>query len=456
MEWNRKSILGAALSMAFLLCAVGTKAASFTAQNDLYGVLTGACLNYLDVAANDGIDSLGAPVLQIVTQPVNGQVTINGRYISYCPNPVFTGTDNFRYAITAGGETDTASVFVNILPSNSFIYPGDADQNGVVQHYDLLNIGLAAGLTGPARLDSSAMTALAWQPSAYLNSDPGAADCNGDGIVDDQDLGVVAAHYDDSVGLFPVKAVDTSTCSAYAVPVYLVSLNGDSVQDGDTLVMDLYLGNTGALSDAYGLALTLQLDNGFFNTDGADILMDNSWILQNTAGLRLHTKKQNSGLVEIALSRNDHSHTEGGGPALRARLPIDDNIDGIIHAPGWHNLAVSITGVKVVNEYGVVRNVCIEQPQLAVYKNATGITETPLKHMQVYPNPATDQLTITGDGLREIVITDLTGRSLLHFETGPVNSYHLSLANAGLPAGTYLLYLAGADTKEIHKLILQP
>ena len=456
MKWTRKYAIRTAVSVLLALCALRINAAAFQAQNDLYRVLEGVCLNYINATANDGIDSLGIPVLQVVAPAANGQVTVNGSYFSYCPNPAFTGTDNFQYSVTVAGETHNATVYINVLPSNSFIFPGDADQNGIVQHYDLLNIGLAAGLTGPARLDSTAVNALAWQPSSYLNNDPGAADCNGDGIVDLQDLSIIATNYDDSVGIFPVKPVDTSTCSAFAVPLYLKSLNGDSLQDGDTLVVDLYLGDSSIVSDAYGMALTLQLDNGFFNTDGADIQMANSWLLQGTAGYRMYTKKEASATVEIALSRNNHNHAEGGGPALRARLPIDDNIDGIIHAPGWYNLVIGIAGVKVVNEYGVVRDVCVEQPQLMVYKNVTGIKDPTYNRMVVYPNPTNNQFTVSGEGIRQIDITDLTGRVVWQMQTPPVNTYKIALSEAGLAAGTYMLYVTGNEGKEVHKLILQP
>ncbi len=446
-----------------LICAlVGTmilfcnKAeAQINAQSDLFSVLENSCGYYLDVTTNDNLDSLQLDSLQVLSQPQNGTATVNGNYLTYCANPGFRGADQFMYMIAAGGQTSSATIYINVLSYNNFIFPGDADQNGKVENFDVLAIGLAYNLVGPARLDSGSVNALAWDPSSFLNTNPGAADCNGDGIVDAQDLISIETAYHDSFPFPGTFETDTSMCTGTGIPFYIESLSGDTVYDGDTLDIVIKLGNNFSLNEAYGIAFTFEFDSRFVPGDEVEFFTDSSWLLQNDAGLFFKRSFQTNAEIEIALTKTNHSAASGGGTLLRARLPIDDNIDGIVSAPGWHNLILKLKNTRLISPYNIVRDVCMQQPSIAIYKTATGIGEVKSSFVKVYPNPTGNQIFVEAERILEIEIYDITGRKMHALQTGKTNKIQIDLKEIVLAGGTYFVKVKTVDFASTQKIFVQ-
>ena len=453
---NKSGLCTATVCMMLLLFNRAGAQAVIVAQNDLFNVLQGSCSYYLDIKANDFTDTFTVVQIQNLTQPGNGTaaVSTNGNYVTYCPLPGFTGTDNFSYSIMAGNTTSTANVYINVLPFNSFVFAGDADQNGKVENFDVLTLGLAYNLSGPSRVDSSSIAALSWPPSPYINTNPGAADCNGDGLVDTSDLQQVEQFYGDTFTGVRRYDVDTSICNN-GIPFYIEALSGDSVSNGDTLDIAIKLGNDLTVNAAYGIAFTLSFDTGFIPGNSIQFSTSSSWLLQNDAGLFFHRSFQNTGQVQLALTKTDHTGAHGGGTLLLARIPIDDNIDGSIHAPGWYNLYLGLGNTRLVSEYNVVQNICTTQPTLKVYKNAASISKEEANPVNVYPNPANDKIFIRAEKIQQIEITDITGRKIYSAAFGTVNMAMIDIKSTGIEAGAYLVHVKTENSTGVKKIIVQ-
>lgn len=443
---------GLALSLFILLLPNRTTAQFFRAQNDQFHVLQNTCSNYMDVTANDNLDSLSTPQLQIITQPQNGNASVNGTYLSYCPQPGFFGAVQFQYSVGDSLRADTATAYIDVLPPNNQINPGDADQNGKVENFDVLAIGLAYGTLGPARLDSVSNASLAWQPLSYINSDPGAADCNGDGVVDASDAAVVDNNFLDTFSVLKPYDVDTSICSADGISFSIESLSGDSIYDGDTLTLSINLGTAGVLNEAYGIAFTLEFDNRFIAGSQIQFQTANSWLLQNDAGLFFKKDFQQTAEVQLALTKTNHLIAGGSGEILSAILPIDDNIDGIAVAPGWHDMRLNLVKVRLISEYDIVRSVCVEPSAIRVYKVATGISQQNKSEVKIYPNPSDGKLVVAGNRLREVEIADLTGRNVFsaHAENDRIE------IETSLAPGVYLISIKTDNAVITKKLFIQP
>ena len=70
----------------------------------------------IDVLANDVEVDGDQLLIQAVRRPSNGKRSHDGKFITYTPNPGFSGTDEFRYVVSDGnGETSGATVTVNVL-----------------------------------------------------------------------------------------------------------------------------------------------------------------------------------------------------------------------------------------------------------------------------------------------------------------------------------------------------
>lgn len=423
------------------------------AQNDLFNVLENSCSNYLNVTANDS-STRGIVSIQIITTPTLGTVTNNSTYLSYCANNGLTGADNFKYSITDGTFTDTATVYINIQPYNTVIYPGDADQNGRIENFDVLALGLTYGITGPGRVNSTSFNTLAWPPSPYINSNPGAADCDGNGIVNNFDLNGIVLSYGMLVPGATVNELDTSVCSS-GLPFYLVSLSPDTIADGDTLNVLLKLGDDSAQNPAYGIAFTMGFNNGFIPGDGISFETNQSWLLQTDTGLFFSHNDQLSGKVDVALTKSNHRAAVGGGTVLKMRIPIEDNIDGIIQGPGWYNLGLQLERIRIISQYNVLIDVCNQSPNLQVYKRATGIHELENANLRVYPNPANGKIFIEAEKIEQIELTDLTGRKLLSRNCDPTDKVILDIKNLPIENGAYLIYVKGEGSTGIKKIIIQ-
>lgn len=437
----------------FMFC-MKVSAQQLNAQNDLFSVQAGSCSYYLNVTVNDNAGTTSVN-LQILTQAQNGVAGVNGGFLTYCPTGGFLGADFFTYVVSDSTGADSATVYINVVPYNNFIFAGDADQNGRVENFDVLAIGLAYNLSGPSRADSVSVNALAWSPSSYINSNPGAADCNGDGIVDANDLPTIEAFYHDTFPYPPAFDIETSTCRNNGIPFYVESLSGDSVYDGDTLDVLIKLGDSFLPTEAYGIAFALEFDKGFVNADAAEIFTNSSWLYQSDAGLFFKRNFQSAGAMEFALSKTNHNSATGGGQLLRARLPIDDNIDGIVSAPGWHNLNLKLTKTRVVSEYNVLRDVCVQQPSIMVYKIAAGISNPESKAVKVYPNPTNNQLFIEAENIHEIEITDITGRRIFQQKENSISRVELYLNDFSLATGTYFVKIKTADFVSTQKIFVQ-
>ncbi|NKI33327.1 Calx-beta domain-containing protein [Croceivirga thetidis] len=102
-----------------------------TAVDDSFVVFQDNSNKALDVLPNDdfGFDGPAASnALQVVTNPVNGTVTVNNNgtpadqtddYFDYAPSPTFNGSDSFVYSITdSNGSTVTATVNLYVNDTN--------------------------------------------------------------------------------------------------------------------------------------------------------------------------------------------------------------------------------------------------------------------------------------------------------------------------------------------------
>ena len=126
---------------------------------------------------------------------------------------------------------------------------------------------------------------------------------------------------------------------------------------------------------------------------------------------------------------------------------------GVAIGGGIANSTVSIT----IMEYAY--NSIPNQPILAGQTIATGITENSLaSSVNLYPNPATNQLTIENGQLKieSVAIYDLSGRKVYseNHQTQNSNS-EIRIDVSKFPAGVYAVQIKTADFIATKKLIIQ-
>jgi hypothetical protein len=90
-----------------------------------------------------------------------------------------------------------------------------------------------------------------------------------------------------------------------------------------------------------------------------------------------------------------------------------------------------------------------------VVQSTVGLSETAQQQLRVYPNPASDQLMIElpSEGMDELVVMDITGRTVLSQEIGAVQNVSLNLNT--LESGIYHLVVRNGNDYLYAKFVVK-
>ncbi|MBP6828273.1 MAG: T9SS type A sorting domain-containing protein, partial [Saprospiraceae bacterium] len=327
------------------------------------------------------------------------------------------------------------------LPSSECVWPGDADNNGVVNHFDLLYLGLAMGKQGGGRAE----LASAWKgsdaadwpeqsPLYHINFKN--MDADGNGFVEPADTSIVVMQWGRMI--HPYKS------DPYAMPgppdkynqELSVRILPDTFSSGQAVEIPVILGSTDAqAADFLGLAFSVSCDpdrivsdmrfeptGSWMGAPGQDLIC----IQRSFPGQRR---------LDIALSRIDGAGVSGAGQIGKLLLTFKPVFsDSITNTPVFISHAMALTAGEDRIGLGSSRtNIFIE-------KNQSVSATAPSwygQDIRLSPNPATSVLRIFSlqAAIRRVEISTVTGTPQIIFEPEyPVNVAEIRLEN--VPAGT--------------------
>lgn len=275
---------------------------------------------------------------------VNGVPPISVEFVQELPADIAPGVslqvtldpnDDRVGVFTFSGEIETieisttaASGFDNVCMSqDDNVWPGDGNYNGIADHYDLLNIGIAYGSMGPARSEASGewsgFVAANWRNSFADGLNYKHADANGDGMVDLDDREVL----DENYGLVhgPVTPVEALPYTDIDPPIFVDIEEGREYGAGSGFEIPIIAGTASQeMRDVYGMAFTVQLDPNLIDLETVEIVYPVSWFgdpeVNTTAIHRIYP----DGRLEVALTRIDGNNVSGHGEVMYVRGLIDD------------------------------------------------------------------------------------------------------------------------------------
>ncbi len=255
-------------------------------------------------------------------------------------------------------ETDSIDVFVD----DDCVWPGDFNQDRIVNQYDLLPFALAFGQTGPARFDASfnweGQACLDWEGETTPNLKH--IDGSGNGIIDLNDPRAIWLNYGK---MNEASSIINTTNSPFVMETQFRDV--EYVEEHKMrLIVDVYIENPNTTNlSAYGLAfeINFSITNPeqrihSLHTDFSDI-----WL--GTKDEDLYTfdytidSTNNSFDIAVALSRIDHQNQNGSGKLARLIAEIDvlPTLDSLV------NLSVSLSNIQLslvnngINEVGEAR-----------------------------------------------------------------------------------------------------
>ncbi|MEZ4686189.1 MAG: T9SS type A sorting domain-containing protein [Bacteroidia bacterium] len=320
--------------------------------------------------------------------------------------PTAVGFDTLQVMVSdpVAGQC-TSSIILATL--GNCVWPGDANGNGIANHIDLLNIGRGMGLMGPARPDAHTnwigQASHSWGQLAPDGADYTHADADGDGTIHLIDIQAIHQNY-----TFTPAATQPSSGSG---PVFYLEFSDTTVSSGDTLYIDIMLGDAQHPVDSlYGLAFSLTFEDWLIDSGSVQLDLGGSWL--GTEGLDMTGFARDFsqfGQIDIAMTRIDQVERNGYGRAAGIIVIIED-----IVGKNSEDVAanIGIGGVQLESFDGRPRDVSVRSTPLSV-----GVEEKIHQDLGaiIFPNPAKSSINIRAPGtiIQQVSVFSPDGKKLL-------------------------------------------
>jgi len=322
------------------------------------------------------------------------------------------------------------------------VWPGDANGDFTVNIYDPLHIAIASGQTGPTRPGAtttwSAQACSNWTGVFTTNNvNMKHADCNGDGTVNNTDLGAVTANYNLS---HPKGGRNKGTGSN---DLYF-DMTNVTLAPGKTVSIPVKFGSaTQTISDVYGLGVRV-LINGITPAAAPTLNNATSWIAATNAVNFTHPI--NTTAVDWVLARTDQQNTSGQGTIATLNFIVPNN------AMVGTDVTFSFDDAVVVDNRGIENydvNPIDATATIQFPESVEGIAGN-LESVAIVPNPSGDvanmHIVLAKRDVLTISVTDITGRVVWtansQYEAG---TQRIELPASMMSSGVYTIRIAGED-----------
>jgi hypothetical protein len=349
------------------------------------------------------------------------------------------------------GNVDT--IVFSIRFEMGCVWPGDTDNDTRANNFDLLPIALAYGTVGGVRLGAtntwSGQASNDWNIPAALAMLPNYKyiDCNGDALIDSFDVRAIEANY--GANYWRNSGTTTASGSHSQDPPFYVDC--DTVREGEVHCMGVNLGDAGREAvGAYAVAFTINYDPVLVQS--ASIVYGSSWLGNAQELIAIEKDYVAQGKLETAVGRTDQLSVTGNGRIGTVCFTIRDDI--LRNTPDTVVMPIRIDAVRFVDEEGNEMPTEPKEGCLTIIEVLDALkTIENDNNINLYPNPTTGRVTITGleEGLQKITIRTITGELLLSKVIQGKNNFDLNLSH--LPGAIYLVSIETLD-KIINKKLL--
>ncbi|NUO00720.1 MAG: T9SS type A sorting domain-containing protein [Saprospiraceae bacterium] len=304
-----------------------------------------------------------------------------------------------------------------IVPDQN-VWPGDTDNNGHVNHFDLLPIGIGFGATGPQRqnatIDWVGQYADDWSqytPSSAINYKH--IDTNGDGTIAAADTLAVSQNWGLSVNPFLPDA-PVFEPRVLGVPLYVLA---DTLAPSEVAALDIVLGtNDLPAENVYGIAFSITYNPELIVPGSVSASFLNSWLgEQNSDLMGIFRVSPTQDRIDIAITRTDGLNNSGNGAIGKLHITIEDVI---FRNTVFRRAEFGIENVRLIDRDELDIPVAPEYSTSWV-SVSTG-TENPelANRIQLYPTPVSNTLFVKMEGLNllGVQVLDQYGRVAANFE----------------------------------------
>lgn len=370
--------------------------------------------------------------------------------------PTIGSTLNVIPSFAFGGYTVTGNdangcfggnvVFITIDTTCANVWPGDANNDGVVNNSDVFEIGLSFNSTGTARTGGNntytSQFANTWTGNGSTGKNKCHVDCNGDGTVN---FGDTVAIYNNFSLTHSFKTSESSASNSD------ISLVGTSavINEGMWQKADIMLGSSSnQMSNVYGVAFDIDFDNSLIEANSAYIVYTPSFLNASNQNVQFRKPNFTAGKIYGASVRVNGANVSGHGKIGEFWFKVKTGL------PANSVLTMGISNSSKIDNTGLNSTVSGGSTTLSVVRNLTGLNETSLfNSIQLFPNPASTMVTLQSEvkGSVSYSICDIAGRIVVNGEFTTSKIVDLS----DFSKGTYLVRFENGSTVTYRKLILE-
>lgn len=321
----------------------------------------------------------------------------DGCISTICDDEIFNGDESF------------------ICDYTDCVYPGDADGDGIANVYDLLNISLGYAITGPERedygVDWEAAYSPNWEDETINGLNYKHLDCNGDGTINELDLEGIEMNYTPTENIIGITEV--------GAPEIWLEFTQDTIFWGEdspsffTVEAKLMVANeVNPIDDLKGFSLVMDYPEDLVQEGSPEFdYHDNSFFGNTNQIIWMPHDRPVEGKFDIGFAKKWGSAAGAGEIGTLQIIIVGDIIDG--RSETYTPIKISLEGIKAIGENGAIK--ALEIPAVAemTVVNTFNTTSTNERFVSdkvsLYPNPATDALTID--------LGDLTGERVEVYNT---------------------------------------
>ncbi|MEL6944446.1 MAG: T9SS type A sorting domain-containing protein, partial [Bacteroidota bacterium] len=363
--------------------------------------------------------------------------------------PVSFGTD---LALEATTMIDNVPIAIDVAVEGGIVFfrgnenavlPGDSDLNEEVNHYDLINIGIGYGQTGPIRenatLDFIPQAADDWAASTPItNINYKHADTNGDGIINSEDTEAIDLNWTNTPTLVNTAFTEEG------IPFYV---DAGILRLLETNQLPIILGTETQMAEKiYSIAFSIYYESEMMLNDGLMVTLENSWLGDSEELISVQRFFPEEKRIDMAISRIDQQGVTGFGEIGALNIVMED----VILFQNEREVKFTIDHVEAIGEVQTKPMGISTRPSFAQIQQGTTATYNLLdQSIFIYPNPATTEIILSSDKLyiEGVELRNLLGRRVsIIYSNNRINL-------ESLPPGSYFLTIhtnKGTITKKIN------
>lgn len=331
------------------------------------------------------------------------------------------------------------------------IWPGDANNDGIVNNLDLLNIGRGFGKQGNPRDSISTIwkqeQVQPWSEVLPAGLNLGYSDCSGNGFVNVEDILAIEDNYNDTNGNFTglnFLIGDPDDPGLSIIP------HGSAFPAGHPSSVTIYLEQQESDS-VYGIAFTFEYDSTIIQETTVNARPHPMFGGGGRVPVHVYKNYPNRASLEFAVSRTNEINHSGSIEVCIIDFVIEDNLIGKTFLDFTN--AFWIRNIRLIDKQ--MNNIPVHG-DTADAKIMTGLHDFPQIPFSIYPNPASGKLIIDNyenEKLTSVELIDLKG--IVHILQPVSHPYSVIIDLRLLPQGLYVLRMITDDEVFHHKVLIE-